>query len=144
MVRRVLTLMGALVSAGCGAVVLWDVTRAAIAFYPFLQATTGSGGIGAVSVDAGAQVSIAVLGLLAAVVTNRVLAKRARGGRLRILHRIHSALLLAIGFGIVLLVLAIPFGGYLTIPGELTMGLLTLAAIGVQFLVLAVLRLGVS
>lgn len=124
-------------------------------FYPlfmtilFPPEDMGSGGLGAVSVAVSAevgQISIAFLGLIPALAVNRWLAKRARAeqGRLRFLYCFHSELLLAIGFGNVLLVLAIPFGDYLTFPGMFAVGGLTLAATGVQFLVLAGMLLVIS
>jgi hypothetical protein len=141
--KRALAVVGAIAAAVCGVLILWDVVVMVREFYPLFTAAldTGSGGIGAVSVGATAQVSIALLGLIPAVVVNRWLARRTRAaqGRLRSLHRVHSMLLVAIGLGVVLLVLvvAVPLGSFLLVAGIFSVELLTLFAIGVQFLILA-------
>jgi hypothetical protein len=141
--RRALAWVGAIVAAFCGVTVLWDVVGVARVFSPlfrdivFSVHETGSGGLGAVSAEA-AQVSIAVLGVIPAAVANRWLAKRARTThrRLRSLYRLHSALLLAVAAGVVLLVLAF-LDAFLSFPVMLAVELLTLLAVGAQFLVLA-------
>jgi len=46
-------------------------------------------------------------------------------------------LLLVVAAGCLLLALAIPLGDFLSMPGMFAVGLLTLVAIGLQFLVLA-------
>ena len=140
--KRALAIVGAAAAAVCGVVILWDFVVMVREFYPlFMAVETGSGGIGAVSVGATAQVSIALLGLIPSVVVNRWLARRARAaqGRLRSFHRVHSMLLVAVGAGVVLLVLvlAVPLGPFLLVAGMFSVELLTLFAIGVQFLILA-------
>jgi len=138
--KRALAWAGAVAAAVCGVVILWDAVAMARAFYPlFVAVESGSGGIGAVSVGVASQVSIALLGLIPSVIVNRWLARRARAaqGRLRSLHRVHSMLLAAVAVGVVLLVLAIAVGPFLSIPALFGVELLALFAIGVQFLVLA-------
>jgi hypothetical protein len=134
---------GAVLAVACGGSILWTVAIVAREFYPlfkfvlFSEEGTGSGGIGAVS--AGAQIPMTVLALLPSIVINRRLAGRVRTERgwLASFHRFHSALLLVVAVGCALLVLAIPFGAFLSLTGMFAVEFLTLLVIGLQFVVLA-------
>ena len=143
--KRLLAWGGAVAAAVCGVTILWDFALMVRDFFPFFRAVlfpdqgTGAEGIGATSVAAGGQVSIAILALIPSVVVNRWIARRSSvpDRPIRSLHRVHSVLLLVVAAGCLLLALAIPLGDFLSMPGMFAVGLLTLVAIGLQFLVLA-------